>query len=125
MSPAFDLTSHTGPRLDFICWGFAASTEDYLRLQVSTDGATWNNTQVDLDGDGYWWLISVDLGAYKGNGTVFIRYLMHSDSSNTDLGWFIYEISVTAASSSYTGSEYMFKGGTSMAAPHVTSEYSV
>lgn len=120
MSPAFDLTSHTGPRLDFICGGFAASFEDYLRLQVSTDGVTWDNAPVDLVGDGYWRFISLDLQAYKGSGTVFIRFFMHSDSSNTDLGWFIDEISVTAASSSYNGTEYMFKGGTSMAAPHVS-----
>jgi len=61
------------------------------------------------------------LGAYDGSSTFYLRFNFHSDS-DTDVaeGWFFDDVTITAASSSYNGTEYQYMQGTSMAAPHVS-----
>jgi subtilisin family serine protease len=61
------------------------------------------------------------LGLYDGNGTVYIRFRFTSDSNIVDDGWYIDDVSVSAADTTYSGgaSDYQYFQGTSMATPHV------
>jgi len=61
----------------------------------------------------------VDLSNYDGFSTLYVRFAFVTDWTNNYDGWYIDDVAVTAASSSYDGTEYRFLNGTSMAAPHV------
>jgi hypothetical protein len=60
------------------------------------------------------------LGAHDGDSTVYVRFYFSTDSSITYDGWYIDDVTVTAASSSYDGTEYQYMNGTSTAASHVS-----
>jgi hypothetical protein len=66
-----------------------------------------------------WIDITSDLEAYDGRSSVYIRFNFISDIDTIYDGYYIDDVKITAASSSYNGDEYTFKHGTSMATPHV------
>ena len=128
-APVLALSSHSGAKLGFKLRGVSEKNYDFLYVQTSTDGSTWSNQDVKInntvhtgisgDGSDSWYSACVDLGAYDGSSTVYIRFRFTSDSSTVYDGWYIDDVMVTAASSSYSGTEYQYLYGTSMAAPHV------
>jgi len=128
-APVLNLSSYSGAKLEFKLRGVSESYYDLLYVQSSSDGSSWTNQDIligstvysEISGtsSGNWLSASVDLGAYDGNSTVYIRFLFTSDYSFTYDGWYIDDVTVTAASSSYNGTEYQYLEGTSMAAPHV------
>ncbi|MBW1717662.1 MAG: S8 family serine peptidase, partial [Deltaproteobacteria bacterium] len=95
-----------------------------------TDGSSWTNQNIligstiysSISGtsSGNWLSATTDLGAYDGNSAAYIRFRFVSDGSITKDGWYIDDVTVTAAASSYDGTEYQYLQGTSMAAPHVS-----
>ncbi len=125
-----DLSSHTGAKLEFKLNGSSESLYDFLYVQASTNGADWTNQDVMVDSQilsgisgttsGFWLDASADLGAYDGNSTFFIRFLFTSDNTVPDDGWYIDDVAIKVASSTYDGTEYQYLQGTSMAAPHVS-----
>jgi subtilisin family serine protease len=129
-APVLDLSSYAGTKLEFKVTGKSQET-DRLYVQTSTNATSWTDQEIylrDLDtsvpslyGDGsdQWYRGEVELGKYDGKSTVYVRFYFASLSSGTSDGWYIDNVSVTAASFSYTGTEYYYKAGTSMAAPHV------
>jgi len=129
--PVLDLSSHRGTKLDFYLWGSSQENHDFLYVEVSTNGSDWTNEVITIDDEDYFdsgisgnysglcHSASVDLGPYDGENTVFIRFRFNSDGSITGEGWFIDEVVITAADSTYDGSEYQFLEGTSMSTPHV------
>jgi len=129
-TPALNLSSHAGATLAFRVTGKSPET-DRLYVQTSTDGTSWTDQEIYLpdlgvslpglygDGSVRWSRGEVDLGKYDGKSAVYIRFYFTSSSSGTGDGWYIDELSVTAASSSYAGTEYRYMAGTSMATPHV------
>ncbi|MDY6844141.1 MAG: S8 family serine peptidase [Thermodesulfobacteriota bacterium] len=127
--PTLDLSTSHGVKLEMRLRGNSETNFDYLTVETSTDLSTWTKNKTEISGDIYteisgsfssWYKATVDLGACDGNSTVYIRFHFTSSSSQTYDGWYIDNISVTAASSSYSGTEYQFLNGTSMAAPHVS-----
>ena len=129
-TPVLNLSSYSGAKLEFKLRGISESSFDLLFVQSSPDGSNWLNQDILIGStvydaisgtsSGNWLSASVDLGAYDGSSTVYIRFYFLTDSSITYDGWYIDDVTVTAASSSYNGTEYQFMAGTSMAAPHVS-----
>jgi subtilisin family serine protease len=122
-SPAIDLSSSLGTVLTFNFTGKSQST-DRLHVEVSTDNTTWYDFGY-LSGDWStkWYPILVDFGGYNNSSaTFYVRFLFVSDASTQDIGFFIDDVTITAASSTYTDATtyYQFLSGTSMATPHVT-----
>ncbi len=99
-------------------------------VEASTNAVIWNAVNFQLPGDPTlyngvtgefvsWTTIIADLEAYDDKNTVYVRFRLVSDSINAADGYYIDDVKITAASSSYNGDEYTFKHGTSMATPHV------
>jgi len=129
-APGLDLSSYNGAKLESKLRGISESYFDLLYVQSSPDGSSWRDQDILIGStvydaisgtsSGNWLSASVDLGAYDGSSTVYIKFYFSTDSSITYDGWYVDDITVTAASSSYDGTEYQFLQGTSMAAPHVS-----
>ena len=129
-TPALDLSPYAGTKLAFTFTGKSRKT-DRLYVQISTNDTSWKDQDIYLpdfggslpslygDGSDQWYRGEVDLGKYDGMSTVYVRFYFAGFSSGTGDGWYIDDVSVTAASSSYAGTEYQFLKGTSMATPHV------
>ncbi len=129
-TPVLNLSSYNGAKLEFKLRGISESYFDLLYVQSSPDGSSWTDQDILIGStvydaisgtfSGNWFTASVDLGAYDGSSTVHIRFYFLTDSSITYDGWYIDDVTLTAASSSYDGTEYQYMQGTSMAAPHVS-----
>jgi subtilisin family serine protease len=130
-APVVDLFGISDPKLEFELNGISESYYDFLYVEVSTDSLPWTNQDVLVGGVVFksgisgstldnWLSATVDLKAYQGENTVHIRFRFKSDNIETYDGWYIDDVTVTAASSSYDGTEYQYLDGTSMAAPHVS-----
>ena len=128
-APVLDLSSHSGAKLGFKLRGISETDCDFLYVETSTDGSIWSRqyilidstvyTSISGDTSGDWYSAYVDLGAYDGSSTVYIRFRFTSNANTVRDGWYIDDVTITAASSSYSGTEYQYMDGTSMAAPHV------
>jgi subtilisin family serine protease len=130
-SPPVDLGGKTAAKLEFMLRGTSQAGKDFLWVEASTNSFAWNpvsfqfpddpNLYNGLSGSGSSWItIIADLEAYDGNNTVYVRFRFTSDGTTTADGWYIDDVKVTTASSTYSGDEYEFKSGTSMATPHVS-----
>jgi len=129
-APVLDLSSYSVAKLEFKLNGISESGYDGLLVQTSTDLSTWTVQNILIGSTVYsgisgttsgdWLSAYVDLGAYDGESTTYIRFRFVSDGFITYDGWYIDDVTVTAASSSYDGTEYQYLDGTSMAAPHVS-----
>ena len=131
-TPVLNLSSHSGAKLEFKLRGVSETGYDFLYLQISTDLTTWTNQAILIGSSVFsrisgttndnWLDASADLGAYDGNSAVYLRFLFTSDSSVTRDGWYIDDIAVTTADTTYSGgaSDYQYFQGTSMAAPFVS-----
>ena len=123
-TPVINLSSSRVTVLTFLFKG-KSQLSDRLHVEVSTDNTTWYDFGY-LSGDWStkWYSILVDLGGYdNGSTTFYVRFRFVSDASINDIGFFIDDVTITAASTSYTGTDtdyYQFMDGTSMATPHVT-----
>lgn len=130
MAPVLALSSYSGAKLEFKFRGITENLPDSLYVQTSTDGSNWidqdiligNKVYTGISGyfDDRWFSAYADLGKYYGSASVYIRFSFASDLTETDDGLHIDDVKVTAASSSYSGTEYTYRSGTSMATPHVT-----
>jgi subtilisin family serine protease len=129
-SPAINLSDHTAARLEFKIYGNAEAGYDGLWVDASSDGLTWFPVNIQLPGNpalgtgvtgefASWTTVVADLEVYDHKNTVYVRFWLSSDDMVVDDGYYIDDVKVTAASSSYSGDEYTFKSGTSMATPHV------
>lgn len=120
-APVLNLSSHKATKLEFKLRGRSETGNDHLYVQLSTDLTNWSNIAI-ISGNSTsgWNTQTYDLGAYDGQGTVYIRFRFNSDNTIAYDGWYIDDVTVTTAASSYDGSEYQFLNGTSMAAPIVS-----
>jgi subtilisin family serine protease len=130
-TPAVDLSTHSGARLEFKLIASSELLFDRLRVQVSTNLMNWSTYPVKLEDVGIfrdgvhgtqllWTTGIVDLGDYEGQSSVYIRFKFTSDPSVIGDGAYIDDVAVTAASSSYSADSYGYYDGTSMATPHVS-----
>ncbi|MBW2441368.1 MAG: S8 family serine peptidase, partial [Deltaproteobacteria bacterium] len=129
-SPRIDLSNHTAAKLEFNIFGTAELGYDALWVEASTNTVVWDPVSIQLPGDpnlyvgvtgtfGSWTTIIADLEAYDDRSAVYVRFRLTSDNLINADGYYIDDVKVTAASSTYSGDEYTFKDGTSMATPHV------
>ncbi len=131
IAPVLNLSSHRGTKLEFKLNGSSEPGFDFLYVQSSTDAINWTDqdiligttvfSRISGTSSGAWLSAFVDLGPYDGNGTVYIRFRFTSDGNIVDDGWYIDDVSVSAADTTYSGgaSDYQYFQGTSMATPHV------
>ena len=133
IAPVLNLSPYTGTRLEFKLNGSSEPGFDFLYVQSSTDAFNWTNqdiligttvfSRISGTSSGAWLSAFVDLGAYDGNGTVYIRFRFTSDGNLVDDGWYVDDVSVTAAENTYPNPQdqyYQYFNGTSMATPHVS-----
>jgi subtilisin family serine protease len=130
LAPVFDFSSFKSIRLEFKLRGISERNYDLLYIQSSTDGLNWINHDImigDMVYEGIsgnylenWVLACVDLGRHDKNSTVYIKFCLITDPTKNRDGWYIDDVIVSAASTSYVGTEYFYSSGTSSAAPHVT-----
>ena len=129
-SPAVDLSNHTAAKVEFKLYGSTQGGADILWVLASSDESNWYPLNFKLPGDNSlyngvsgtvssWITIIADLEAFDGENEVYILFNFITNSSFTVGGFFIDDVKVTAASSDYSGNEYAFNQGTSMATPHV------
>jgi subtilisin family serine protease len=129
-TPVIDLSNRSGAKLEFKLYGSSEAGYDFLFLEASTDAVAWTGISFEIAGNGVfdrvsgtassWLTCRADLGAYDGQGSLYVRFRFASDDSIVAGGWYIDNVAVTAASSNYSGGEYQYLNGTSMAAPHVS-----
>ncbi len=128
-SPAVNLNNQTASKVEFKIFGTLHSS-DVMWVHASINGTTWSPVSFQLPGDSTlyngvtgnfasWTTIEADLEAYDGRSSVYVRFQLVSGNSNVADGFYIDDVKFTAASSVYSGTEYTFKQGTSMATPHV------
>ena len=124
-----DLTGRTGTRLDFSIAGITNDTGDRLYVEASADGSTWEPLWIGLDDGpvaavtgaiGTWQLGVVDLKAYDGSGSVYLRFRFVSDGSGTADGYFVDDLAVTCADTSHGSDAYQYYSGTSMSAAYAS-----
>jgi subtilisin family serine protease len=133
ITPVLNLSLYTGTKLEFKLNGSSEAGFDFLYVQTSTDSLNWTDqdifvgntvfSRISGTSSGAWFSAFVDLGAYDGNGTVYIRFRFTSDDTIVGDGWYIDDVSVTAAENTYLNPQdqyYQYFNGTSMATPHVS-----
>jgi len=128
-TPAIDLSSNSGAVLTFWFKG-TSQIGDYFYVQASNNGVNFDELILVIGEDeGIYWsgsqttfaLATADLGTYDGSSSLYLRFNFYSNADgNVAEGWFFDDVTLTAASSFYDGTEYQFLQGTSMAAPHVS-----
>jgi subtilisin family serine protease len=128
--PLVNLSNHTAAKLEFKIYGNAEWGYDILWVEASTNTTVWNAVTLQILGESAlgngltgafpsWTTIIADLEAYDDKATVYLRFRFESDEDTNAAGYYIDDVKVTAASSAYSGTEYRYLNGTSMATPHV------
>ena len=115
----------------FLLFGSRTSQSgDYFYVQALDDGVNFDELILVIgEYQGIYWTgsqptfapASADLGAYDGSSTLYLRFNFYSNADAAVAeGWFFDDVAITAASTTYDGTEYQPLQGTSMAAPHVS-----
>ncbi len=120
-----NLQGFDGASLSFKLQLDTESGFDFLHIEASTDSINWVDLfPSPLAGStfGSWITWENDLAAFRGANSVYIRFRLTSDSIINSDGVYIDDVKITAFSAppyTYTGTEYEYSNGTSMATPHV------
>jgi len=102
---------------EFIFTGNSEQYHDRLHIKTSSDGISWYDHGYlhGLQGD-EWRPVEIELNSNNYTGGLFIPgFNFISDTSNTEMGFLIDNLKVTAADHE----QYGYKNGSSMAAPFV------
>jgi subtilisin family serine protease len=124
-----DLSSKSGAVLTFWFKG-ASQSSDFFYVRASDDGVNFDELILVIgEYQGIYWtgsqstfaLAIADLGPYDGAGSFYLQFNFYSNADGAvEEGWFFDDVTITAASLIYAGTEYQSMQGTSMAAPHVS-----
>lgn len=98
VSPAFSLKGVSKPTLTFEHTGkyFSSNIKDDIRVQVSTDGKTWQDLTISAYPTGNDWNFvkaTADLSAFAGQSTVYIAFL-YTSTENAACSWEIKNVVV-------------------------------
>ncbi len=116
-----NLTGEHGVKLEYKMCLETESGYDALFIDASQNGSDWENIYGWTGSTGgAFYSFEEDLTAYDGRPSVYVRFRLKSDSSAAYDGAYIDDIKVTSSSATYTGTEYAYFSGTSMATPHVS-----
>lgn len=92
---------------------------DNFYVEVSSDGTTWSQVASETGSTGGSWLSSVeDISAFDG-ASVYLRFRLTSNAALEADGVSLDDIRIRCLSVSYSGNEFGYYSGTSMATPHV------
>jgi subtilisin family serine protease len=115
------LTNERGTVLEYMLRLQTEHGWDFFWIEASLNGNSWNPIGGWTGSTGsFFYFMEENLTPYDDMGTVYIRFRLNSDHSITFDGAYIDDVSITSYSETYTGSEYTYFQGTSMAAPHVS-----
>jgi subtilisin family serine protease len=126
IAPVQDLSTASATQLTFQITGQSETNADFLNLEVSTDGSAWYSQPLLMGGfhktgiSGavpFWMTAKADMGRWDGQPQLYIRLRFKSDASNTQGGYYIDGLQLTAAGSQ---DSYQYMQGTSMAAGYVS-----
>ncbi len=126
-SPAIDLSKASASTLDFKMVGVSQTNADKLLIEISDDAVTWSTCPLLVGGTvlesgisgtvPYWTPVKADLGSLDGKSQAYLRLRFTSDAAESKSGFYLDNLSLTAAASDAT---YSFMQGTSMAAAFVS-----
>ncbi len=121
ISNPLNLSEIRGSVLDYMLRLETESNYDFICIDASTTGISWNNI-VCYHGstNNSFYAMNEDLAQYDEQGSFYLRFRLESDSSITYDGAYIDNVIITTYSENYSGTEYAYYNGTSMAAPHVS-----
>jgi subtilisin family serine protease len=118
---SFSLAGQTGCRLEYAMELESEFGFDGLFIEAATNSAgpwtelgSWSGST-----GGFFFDFTNDLSAFDGQGTVFVRFFFESDEIIVEDGVHLDDVAVRCLTSSYSGDEFQFLDGTSMATPHV------
>ncbi|MBI5099170.1 MAG: S8 family serine peptidase [Nitrospirae bacterium] len=115
------LTGERGTVLEYWLRLQTQSYYDFLCVDASTNGNSWTNLNCYYGSTGSsFYFMEEDLTSYDGRAQFYIRFRLQSNNSVTDDGAYIDDVKITSYSADYTGTEYAYYSGTSMATPHVS-----
>jgi len=134
-SPAINTTGLTTLNLDFFHYYNYWNTSDVAKVEVSTNGTTWTSVQnyatgaVDIGTPTTFNAASINLNAYVGNATLYVRY---NYSAVYGYGWAIDNVKLSGTtindySYAWTSNPAGFNGSTSSTTdmPTANTTYSV
>jgi len=99
VTPAINVPADD-PELVFWTWYNMESSYDYGYVEISTNGTNWTTLNSGgYDGTSSWAEKTFDLSSYAGD-TVYIRFRLETDVSQTREGWYVDDISVATAGAS-------------------------
>jgi subtilisin family serine protease len=118
-SPSFNLTGKKGCQLEF--WGWLSTEEniDFVFAEATIDDTNWS-WLASISGSVDPWIVAkLDLSAYDDQAAVRVRFRLVTDGTINDDGVHFDDVSVKCLAASFSGDEYEYLNGTSMATPHV------
>ncbi len=93
---------------------------DALYVEASPDRTNWNTVAGWTGTSGGAFVpMSEDISAFDGQSALRFRFRLRSDASTRRDGAYVDDVRVRCLSATYTGNEYEYWSGTSMATPHV------
>lgn len=98
---AVDLSTYTGARLKYDVWYKTQTTFDVLEVAASTDGVNYSSLAIYSGDSGGWLSKDLDLAAYAGEATVYIRFYFSSNATTVDKGVFVDNIRLEGTSTYY------------------------
>lgn len=91
-----NLSQYPSYTLEFWTKHFIEDGWDYGYVEVSTDSSTWAEVASFTGDSANWYHVSLDLSAFAGNSTVWIRFKLVSDQGVSEAGWFVDDVLVSA-----------------------------
>ena len=114
-----DLSGHVNCRLGFQMWLDTEKNADVFRIEASTDGSAWSHVAGYSGSTGGSWVsLTADLSQFD-NRPLYLRLRFTSNALLESAGVALDELSVRCLASNFSGNEFAYASGTSMAAPHV------
>jgi subtilisin family serine protease len=121
LSGPVDLTGSNNTILEYWLRADIEFFWDIFCIEASSNGTIWDIVNCYTgSSDQSFVFIDEDLSAYDGQSTVYLSFSLITDNIVTDDGVYIDDVSITALSSTYDGTEHAYFSGTSMATPHVS-----
>jgi subtilisin family serine protease len=116
-----NLSGQAGCRLSYALRLTTEPGVDRLAIEVSRDGATWTSIS-DASGSsgGLFLELTDDLTSFDGAPLLYIRFRLETNGSVVADGAQLDDVAVRCLGSIYSGAEFVYNDGTSMAAPHVS-----
>lgn len=112
------LTGKSGCQLSYWMYLDTEYQADVMVVEASTDGKTWTMVDGWTGWSEAWYPFTADLSRFDGR-LIKLRFRLVTDGEITADGVYLDDVSVGCDAASYSGNDFEFMPGTSMATPHV------